>query len=51
MLLPTGPATPAPIVDGNWKLVLNGHDRFAARPVEYFTQTQVQAHHTGVGAL
>ena len=47
----TGPATPAPIVDGNWKLVLNGHDRFAARPAQYFTRVQVQAHHTGVGGM
>jgi hypothetical protein len=32
---------------GNAKLVLNGHDRFAERPLEYFTQTQVWQHHTG----
>ena len=32
---------------GNTKLVLNGHDRFAERPLEYFTQTQVWQHHTG----
>jgi hypothetical protein len=32
---------------GNTKLVLNGHDRFAERPREYFTQTQVWQHHTG----
>ena len=30
-----------------FKLVLNGHDRFAARPVKYFCQTQVWQHHTG----
>ena len=30
-----------------FKLVLNGHDRFAERPMEYFTQTQVWQHHTG----
>jgi hypothetical protein len=35
------------ITDGNTKLVLNGHDRFAERPREYFTQTQVWQHHTG----
>ena len=28
-------------------LKLNGHDRFTARPLSYFTQTQVWEHHTG----
>jgi hypothetical protein len=37
----------ADITNGNTKLVLNGHDRFAERPREYFTQTQVWQHHTG----
>ena len=32
---------------GKAKLVLNGHDRFAERDREYFTQTQVWQHHTG----
>ena len=36
---------------GNWKLKLNGHDRFAARDSKYFTRTQVWQHHTGYGAL
>jgi len=35
------------LTTGNTKLVLNGHDRFAERPVSYFTQTQVWQHHTG----
>jgi len=30
-----------------WNLKLNGHDRFSARPVDYFTKTQVWQHHTG----
>ena len=34
---------------GNYKLKLNGHDRFAARPAQYFTQVQTYQHHTGVG--
>ena len=29
------------------RLALNGHDRFAERPMEYFTKTQVWQHHTG----
>ena len=33
--------------ESKYKLVLNGHDRFAERPLEYFTQTQVWQHHTG----
>tara|TARA_A100001015_G_C14932800_1_gene689175 strand:- start:323 stop:1387 length:1065 start_codon:yes stop_codon:yes gene_type:complete len=28
-------------------LKLNGHDRFASRPLDYFTKTQVWQHHTG----
>jgi hypothetical protein len=41
----TGIRTGLPVA--NTKLVLNGHDRFAERPREYFTQTQVWQHHTG----
>ena len=32
-------------------LKLNGHDRFAARPVTYFTQAQVHQYHSGPGGL
>ena len=32
-----------------WKLVLNGHDRFAPQDTNYFTKAQVWAHHTGCG--
>ena len=32
---------------GKYKLSLNGHDRFAERPLNYFTKTQVWEHHTG----
>ena len=32
----------------SWKLVLNGHDRFAAREETYFTQLQKYYHHTRV---
>ena len=47
-----GPSTPvAPSSSGNYKLVLNGHDRFAERDLKYFTRTQVWQHHTGVGGL
>ena len=35
----------------NWKLVLNGHDRFAERDYRYFTRTQVYQHHTGYGGV
>jgi hypothetical protein len=34
-----------------WKLKLNGHDRFAARDVKYFTRTQVWEHHSGPGGI
>ena len=36
---------------GNYQLKLNGHDRMAARPLRYFTKTQVWQHHTGAGGL
>jgi len=34
-----------------FKLKLNGHDRFAARNYRYFTRTQVWEHHSGPGGL
>ena len=37
--------------DYTWKLKLNGHDRFAARNVKYFTRTQVWEHHSGPGGI
>jgi hypothetical protein len=39
------------IPDTNWKLILNGQDRFAKRPTKYFTRTQVWKHHTGYGGV
>jgi hypothetical protein len=36
---------------GNWKLKLNGHDRFEERDTNYFTRTQVWQHHTGYGGI
>jgi hypothetical protein len=41
----------ADVTDGNYRLVLNGHDRMAERPRKYFTHTQVWQHHTGPGGL
>jgi len=37
--------------DDTFSLKLNGHDRFAARPITYFTQAQVWQYHTGPGGL
>jgi hypothetical protein len=37
--------------NGTFLLKLNGHDRFSARPISYFTQTQVHENHTGPGGL
>ena len=34
-----------------YQLKLNGHDRMAARPLNYFTKQQVWMHHTGPGSL
>ena len=36
--------------DRTWKLMLNGHDRFAAREQTYFTQLQKYYHHSVVPA-
>ena len=41
----------AGLVDGNYKLKLNGHDRFEARPLDYFTKVQVYQHHTGTPVI
>ena len=49
--LAAGPSTPAAPAAGNYRLVLNGHDRFAERDIRYFTRTQVWQHHTGCGGL
>ena len=52
-----GPSTPTAVGVGvgsnaeKYKLVLNGHDRFAARDFRYFTRAQVHAHHTGYGGV
>ena len=44
-------AAPATHATTGYKLVLNGHDRFAERHSTYFTRTQVWQHHTGAGGL
>ena len=36
---------------GNFKLKLNGHDRFQERDYRYFTRTQVHQHHSGFGGV
>ena len=41
----------ADVTGDNWKLKLNGHDRFAQRDKRYFTRTQVWEHHSGCGGL
>ena len=50
-----GDFTSSPIsidqMGGNWKLKLNGHDRFQERDTKYFTRTQVWQHHTGNGGV
>ena len=50
-----GDATSGPVsldqMGGNWKLKLNGHDRFKERDTKYFTRTQVWQHHTGYGGV
>ena len=38
-------------VPNNYKLVLNGTDRFSARDITYFTRNQVWEAHTGFGSV
>jgi len=38
-------------LSGDFKLKLNGHDRFSSRDHTYFTRTQIWQHHTGYGSL
>ncbi len=38
-------------VPNNYKLVLNGTDRFSARDITYFTRSQVWEAHTGFGSV
>ena len=38
-------------IHGNWRLILNGHDRFKERESKYFSQTQVWQHHSGYGGV
>jgi hypothetical protein len=51
----TGPSTPLALTsDANSRLTtlqlkLNGHDRFAARPLSYFTGQQIMDYHSGYG--
>ena len=48
----SGDYTGNEVVTGDkWKLVLNGHDRFAEREYRYFTRAQVWQHHTGYGSV
>ena len=47
-----GPSSPiAQNADCSFRLKLNGHDRFAAQNLPYFTRVQVWQHHTGLGGL
>ena len=41
----------ASLETGDYYLKLNGHDRFAARDLRYFTRAQVWQHHTGPGGI
>ena len=47
----TGPSTPILLASGPYKVVLNGHDRFAERDLKYFTRAQVWQHHNGHGSV
>ena len=38
-------------IHGNWRLILNGHDRFKERESKYFSQAQVWQYHTGNGGV
>jgi len=38
-------------VDQTFQLKLNGHDRMASRPFEYFSRVQIYDHHSGFGGV
>ena len=48
---PTASPTSIDTFGGNWKLVLNGLERFKKRDSKYFTRTQIWQHHSGYGSL
>ena len=54
-VLSVGPSTPLPMAANmdttTLQLKLNGHDRFSARNLGYFTRTQVSEYHSGCGGL
>ena len=37
--------------NSKWSIKLNGHDRFSARPLTYFTRYQVNQYHSGTGGM
>ena len=43
--------TPTALTASTYKIVLNGHDRMAARALQYFTRCQVWQHHSGPGGM
>ena len=43
------PTFNGPTKGDKWLLKLNGHDRFAERPYQYFTRAQIWQNHTGYG--
>jgi hypothetical protein len=47
----TGPSTPIALADTTYQLKLNGHERFAARNLKYFTRHLVHKHHSGFGSV
>jgi hypothetical protein len=42
---------PSAAITDTFGLKLNGHDRFAARDLRYFSRVQVHDYHTGIGGL
>ena len=50
-LCSTGESDNTDVSTDTYQLKLNGHDRFAARHISYFTRTQVWQHHTGPGGI
>ena len=45
------PLNSSSLVENDWSLKLNGHDRFEARPGLYFTRQQIYDYHTGYGSI
>ena len=46
-----GPSTPTCLEECDWSIEFNTQTRIGPHPLQYFTRTQVERHHTGYGSV